>query len=341
MSIKKINLSALNWQNNTQTDSEITPNISTEKNDTIVEENIAPQVKIEAVEDSQINNKRKISLRDLKKSHVSLKDENQEESSESLESSETQNTFVASEIAQDIKEETPLIIAKNEEANISAQIQSIKEEVFTITDGDTNCNIIKEEKSEIFWNYKGSFSKNDTSDDIIAVAEIVTPVEEVKKEPKKSERKMDNEKTNLERYADGEEKSKKSLKKKILFSWLASVLAVSIPWVIFLQWGFLKSNVSELKKVPTETEIQIENTLTDTQLPIETQIEITPQTQEIPQEINTNIEVEILPEVQTENNQVWNTDIVKENITVEVANTQKNTKIDQKLHNYLLEKYKK
>lgn len=345
MSIKKINLSALNWQNNTQTDSEITQKSDIEKIEMVVEEKITPQIKVEAIKAPEINSKRKISLKDLKKSHVSLKEENQEEITEISKSIESENTIVK----QEINIESPVSISKEEEINFPAQsevseLPETHEEVFTITDGDTNCNIVKEEKSEIFGNYKGSFSENNTSNDVV-VAEVVTPIEEIKKEvkeeTKKSERKMDNEKTNLERYADGEEKWKKSLKKKVLFSWLASILAVSIPWVIFLQWWFLKSNVSETKQIPTEIEIQVENTATDSQLPVETQPEITPQTQETPQEVNTIIETEIIPETQTENNQVWNTDIVKENNTVEVANTQKNTKIDEKLHNYLLEKYKK
>jgi hypothetical protein len=41
------------------------------------------------------------------------------------------------------------------------------------------------------------------------------------------------------------------------------------------------------------------------------------------------------------NNQIVNNDIVKENIENQFDNIEKSTKIKEKLHNYLREKYKK
>jgi hypothetical protein len=57
----------------------------------------------------------------------------------------------------------------------------------------------------------------------------------IEPEAPKIERKADTQNTNLERYAQAEEKTKKSTKKKIFISGLASIFALSIPSVMFLQ----------------------------------------------------------------------------------------------------------
>lgn len=333
MSLKKINLSALSWQNNTQSEVASSPIISIEKLDTQKEEKIIPQEESQESQDSHMNNKRKISLKDLKKSHVSIKEESQDEVSVVSEISQTPDNNISLDSQKEtLQEEAMAQVIEEKNNSIESEKSETNTPVFTITDWDTNCNIIKEEKSEIFGNYKGSFSKNEASDNV-EIVEAVTPKEEIKVEVEKVERKIDSEKTNLERYADWEEKPKKSLKKRVIISSLASICTLSISWIIFLQWGFLKSNVSEIKNITPISEIEVENVEIPVQTPVETQIEVV--------ETPTKVEVEIIPEIQTENNQVWNPDIVKENIAVEVANTQKNTKIDQKLQNYLLEKYKK
>gem|GEM_PF-4895628 len=59
--------------------------------------------------------------------------------------------------------------------------------------------------------------------------------EKIEPEAPKIERKADTQNTNLERYAQAEEKTKKSTKKKIFISGLASIFALSIPSVMFLQ----------------------------------------------------------------------------------------------------------
>lgn len=164
------------------------------QNDEIIE-NTNNNVISEQENDEQSSlNKKKFSFKDFKKS------ENTESIQTTViqENQEIQNEDIQNEITKEV-------------------IKKI-----SITDGDTNCNIIKDGTQEIFWNYKGSFS----------------PIEEnIKIE----------EKTSLEKYSKSEDVKQKSKKRKIILtSW------ISIAWVlIFLgfifQNNFIKWNIQEVK----------------------------------------------------------------------------------------------
>lgn len=368
MSLKKINLSALSAQTTTQA---TTSEVDTPKEmDEIKTEKIITQITEEKSEEKhEILNteetssiKRKISLKDLKKSHIVIWGESswletkkiQEEIDMTpIKKEEDLTTQTIVEAVTKPSEIEKVVEEKIEEVeNISTPIQ--EQEILVISDGDTTCNIVKEEKTEIFWNYQWSFSKKDPSEETVKEEIVEILSEKIEPEAPKTERKADTQNTNLERYAQSEEKTKKSRKNKILISGLASIFTLSIPSVMFLQWGFLKSNVSELpKNTTTQQEIidtpsnetqnlpEIDTPSNETQNLPEMEINTPPEIKDIPQENIENIEEVISPEIQIENNQVWNNEIVKENIENEVANQQKNTKIDEKLQNYLIQKYKK
>lgn len=355
MSLKKINLSALSGQTTTQaTISEVDApkeidEIKTEKIITqITEEKLEEKIEILQTEETS-SIKRKISLKDLKKSHTTMWGD--------FSWTETKKIQEENHITPIKKEETLTIQPIVEAVTAPSELEKVGEEkmekiedistpiqeqeIVIISDGDTTCNIVKEEKSEIFWNYQWSFSKKDPSEEKVKEEIIETLSEKIEPEAPKIERKADTQNTNLERYAQAEEKTKKSTKKKIFISGLASIFALSIPSVMFLQWGFLKSNVSELPQNTTTQQKVIDIPSIEIQNPPEMEMNTPPETKHIPQENIENIETQISPEIQIENNQVWNNEIVKENIENEVANEQKNTKIDEKLQNYLLQKYKK
>jgi len=363
MSLKKINLSALSAQTTTQTAiSEVDApkeidEIKTEKITTqITEEKFEVKTEIFQTEETS-SIKRKISLKDLKKSHTTMWGESSWTETKKIQEEihitpikkeENLTTQIIVEPVTKAIELEKVVEEKMEKIeNISTPIQ--EQEVVVISDGDTTCNIVKEEKTEIFWNYQWSFSKKDPSEETVKEEIIQTLSKKIEPEAPKIERKADTQNTNLERYAQAEEKTKKSTKKKIFISGLASIFALSIPSVMFLQWGFLKSNVSELPKNTTTQQEIIDTPSNEIQNPPEIEINTPPEIknipqeniENIPQENIENIKTQISSEIQIENNQVWNNEIVKENSENEVANEQKNTKIDEKLQNYLLQKYKK
>lgn len=400
MTLKKINLSALNANTSTPAQdipAPITPTSTQEAWEVPLSKPIKLISKEEKtspvwVVDETPSTQKKISLKDLKKSYNQSVSAVLKNTSENPVKSEVITPTAVEEIKTTNMQETSVpesnILIQEEGINtteamsvIAETLETISweitpkseentqtEEILTISDGDTNCNIIKEEKSEIFWSYKWSFTQSKEEVSPIVVEAPVIEKEEIAPAATISkvteERKIDPEKTNLERYADGEEKAKKGTKKKILISWMVWVLALWVPGAMFLPWGLLKSNVLETP-VNTITETQTQEKIQEPTPPIPSEEVISPidleiETNSLPVE-NTPTEEEIIPaipvedtpiievippnemwvEVGIENNQIWNPEIVKENEEVVVDNLRKNTKMNPKVHNYLLEKYKK
>ncbi len=414
MTLKKINLSALNANTSAPTQGISEPIAPTSAQEAW-EAPLSKPIKLISKEektspvwvvDETPSTQKKISLKDLKKSYTQSVSAVLKNTSETPLKSEVITPTAVEEIKTtnmqepSIPESNILILEESIDTTqtlnvIGETLETISwevtpkseentqvEEVLTISDGDTNCSIIKEEKSEIFWSYKWSFSQSNEEVSPIIVEAPVTEKEEIAPPAIVSqvmeERKIDPEKTNLERYADGEEKSKKGTKKKILISWMVWVLALWVPGAMFLPWGLLKSNVLETP-VNTITETQTQEKIQEPTPPTPSEEVISPIDLEletnslwdetsIEEEIistipveNTPIEEEIIPaippedtpiievippnemwgEVAIENNQIWNPEIVKENEEVVVDNLRKNTKMNPKVHNYLLEKYKK
>lgn len=414
MTLKKINLSALSA--NTPSPKEEVPKINPEvtwKQEIPAPVSLVPEVKVEKISPvlktpEETSTRKKISLKDLKKTYTqsvsevlkapsepTLIQENEDSPWVPLEAS-TKSVIEVIETSHALTMEEPestqevpnISVVSQEQEDSSALpeiIQPQAEEIFTITDGDTNCSIVKEEKSEIFWSYKWSFSQTIEEDIVPEVSVIEAPVVAIPAETissvwnSREERKIDPTKTNLERYIDGKENTKKITKKKILLSGMVSILALWVPGAMFLPWGLLKSNVLE---TPTNITKETPPTETTDNTPSIKAEEITPMIEENTQTIEvispnemgieTNqiwnnemppppeeaqevapiigedsqiIEVippnEVSPEITIENNQIWNPNIVKENEVVEVDNLRKNTKIDPKVQNYLLQKYKK
>lgn len=347
MVIKKINLSALNkqyWEETINNDTILNTDENISKSED--RKNTNESIEIEKIQ--EVSSKKKISLKSLKKCVITPE---WEEICEDSEATKEIKTKLSKEIAnQEVQNKQPKISLKKpilstpeekvEEKTKSEEVKEEKSEVFQISDGDTSCNIIKEEKSEIFANYKWSFSHSEEEVKNEVIKEIIESkpeIMEVKNEPK-------SEKTNLERYSESEKISKKTKQKKLITWSILWILALSTSWFFATQNLFIKSNINEVSKVWVEVSIE-----KNTQPEIK---EISVNTEEIstekPIEVINPPEIIVMPEIVNDfetqdniNNQIVNNDIVKENIENQFDNIEKSTKINQKLHNYLREKYKK
>lgn len=288
MIIKKINLSALNKEN------EVEINDTEESLSNISNEEIIENVK--KIE-TQVN-KKKISLKDLKKS-----------------------PYLNTELKEEIKEtdwETTWILENPK--NFSIPLEEVKEDSINekkiiqiwISDGDTNCSILKEEKNELFLNYKWSFAEeiklpeNPQKD----VNEIIwNESNEISDKPEeiwKIENIDVNKKTNLEIYSEKETLSKQNKYKKVIISSLVTMFCFLIWWwTYFLNW-----------KTNTKWNLQENNNTTLEQLK------------------HTEKEVIVDPMLESKN------DIVKENTETQIDNIPNSNTINQKLKNHLIEKYK-
>lgn len=269
----KIDLSALKkWQEE---------NTTTEINEVSIEENY------------QTPKKRSV--------RISLKDLNLESNSNSLEkkasekkddepkkASETKNEHEEKEIFK-IKINKNQIVSQKKESELKENTEFKVEsenntEKVNITDSDTNCVIVQEEKQEIFSSYKWSYSKENKEKKEVKKAEIKEEkVKEVKKEePKKIEEvkeikvekgeekkeekslKKDTEKkTNLERFKLGFKKERlffKKINSKII--WLLSLVLVIISGGIFinLKPELIKWNIQEFNNFSkNEKKVKEEN----------------------------------------------------------------------------------
>ncbi len=272
-----------------------------------------------------------------------------------------------------VEEKTQEIVS---EETKSEEVKEEKSEVFQISDGDTSCNIIKEEKSEIFANYKWSFShseeevKNEVIKEITEEKSEIKEIVEVKneakaeivddEEPQKIQeiKEKKSTKTNLERYSESEKISKKAKQKKLITWSILWLLALSTSWFFATQNLFIKSNINEVSKVWVEVsteknieqknEIEVKKDFKIEQIPTNTPEITTEATVDINKEKTNTPEIIVMPEIVNDfetqdniNNQIVNNDIVKENNENQFDNIEKSTKINQKLHNYLREKYKK
>lgn len=367
MVIKKINLSALNKQSWEETINNDTI-LNTDENISKSEDRKNTNESIEIEKIQEVSSKKKISLKSLKKCVITPE---WEEICEDSEATKEIKTKLSKEIVnQEVQNKQPKISFKKpilstpeekveektqeivSEETKSEEVKEEKSEVFQISDGDTSCNIIKEEKSEIFANYKWSFShseeevKNEVIKEIVEVKnEAIKKIVDDEKPQKIQEiKEKKSTKTNLERYSESEKISKKTKQKKLITWSILWILALSTSWFFATQNLFIKSNINEVSKVWVEVSIE-----KNTQPEIK---EISVNTEEIstekPIEVINPPEIIVMPEIVNDfetqdniNNQIVNNDIVKENIENQFDNIEKSTKINQKLHNYLREKYKK
>lgn len=386
MSIKKINLSALQWvtiQENTENQEEI---IS--QNETSIE-----MTKKETQEPKSYN-KAKISLRNLKKSpsinsvetpEIISTQEIKEENAESQETittdtkisikpkislksvkiekvlpqieTEIVENWEKDEIKEKIVENNEIITELSNETKISENTEIlVKQENFKITDWDTNCNFVNEKKTEIFANYKWSFSKETTENKTQTSTEeikneipnqVIEHISENKEDIKLEEpSRITKDKTNLERYSESEIIAKKQKQKKVVVWGIVWLLSVCIPGLLFSQNMFLKWNINETKDIPkitTEIVKEKHNFPNEKNVQTPSVEEVIPEnftSEEVIQNISektANTPEVIIPE----NNQMVNNEIVKENEIIQVDNIQKTTTINPKVQNYLLQKYKK
>lgn len=403
MSIKKINLSALQW------------NIDQENQEEVItqNENSIEMIKEEPKE-IKSNNKAKISLRNLKKSSPinsvetpeiistqEIKEENTENKEIidtkdsnfvsiekpskpkiSLKSTQKENDLsqVKTEIIENWeKDEVKEEVVKNKEiiSELSNETKKsenteilVKQEKFKISDWDTSCNFVNEKKTEIFSNYKWSFSKETTENKTQTSTEkikneiptqVIEHISENKEDVKLQEAsRITKDKTNLERYSESEIIAKKQKQKKVVVWGIVWLLSVCIPGLLFSQNMFLKWNINETKDIPKiTTEIVKEKQDNSNENILET-----PSVEEvIPENFNSEEIIQNTPEsvintpevvkqdekeivntteiIDIENNQMVNNEIVKENEIIQVDNIQKTTTINPKVQNYLLQKYKK
>lgn len=391
MTIKKINLSALNkqsWEETINNDTILNADKNISKSEDI--KNTNESIEIEKTQ--EVSSKKKISLKSLKKCIITPEWEEICEDSEATKEIKTQ---LSNEIAnQEVQNKQPKISLKKpilsapeekveektkeivSEETKSEEVKQEKSEVFQISDGDTSCNIIKEEKSEIFANYKWSFShseeevKNEVIKEITEEKSEIKEIVEVKneakaeivddKEPQKIQeiKEEKSTKTNLERYSESEKISKKTKQKKLITWSILWLLALSTSWFFATQNLFIKSNINEVSKVWVEVsteknieqknEIEVKKDFKIKQIPTNTPEITTEATVDINKEETNTPEIIVMPEIVNDfetqdniNNQIVNNDIVKENNENQFDNIEKSTKINQKLHNYLREKYKK
>lgn len=350
MALKKINLSALNKQSVQNTSEEINLNLPTKNNISVSESTSLPQTDENTLrsEETQatpmeenVPVKKMISLKGLHKpqSEIKTEEKTQEEKPEEIIQPQTQKVIPKMSLKSPIspiETSQPLEISENQNTPSSQEEntpqETKKEEVLVISDGDTNCNIIKEEKSEIFGNYQWSFTppkkekeleiKSEKTIQVSKKEVLPTPTENtIQEKPQKTEKytpNLDTSKTNLERYSESEKLIKKQKQKKVIVSSIIGTLILSLSSFMYMQPWFLKSNIQE--KTPT----------TLSQEPIQSEENHTQNTQENLYE---------LPKI--EDSHIQNNPIVKENIENRVDNMENSTKIDERLQNYLLQKYKK
>lgn len=441
MTLKKINLSALHTTNTNQTSTEIWE-ASTKWEfpweTEIKKENDRTTLPVEETPLNQISPV-KISLKQLKKTT----DETPENKNNSENTPEIKKDDIVSWVSSQSETidnplqekklftmkktaplEAPMPLAETNETPISPQVNNISEkqsideptqntnsptenisvtEKLNIADWDTNCNIIVEDKKEIFWSYKWSFIKEKKEDiismtknkiektqEVFSIQESVIvakePISNTQMSPSLAELweqnskdtiqktpLQDTSKTHLEKYSIAKSLTTKFKKQKFILAWVVSWLSLSIWWLLFFQWNLIKWNIQEIDVIPT-TQSEILSSWENIQPPKEnitvaqpienipsTPIENIPPapveiinldseiwipTNDIPQPTHENIQPPItepimhtIPEI--DNSQIWNTEIVKENTEVQVENIEKSGNINEKLHNFLREKYKK
>ena len=153
-------------------------------------------------------------------------------------------------------------------------------------------------------------------------------VVEFKVEEKEEVKDNQEEKTNLERYSEGEKLVRKNKYKKVIISSLITMFCFIIWfWAYFLSWKInIKWNLAENKN----NKITVINEYNDW-------------TMEVIKHNNLSIE-----EVKQKENEVfWNetisevkNDIVNESVENQVDNTTNSNTIKQKLKNHLIQKYK-
>ena len=240
----KINLSALKKENNASLNKDLEI-----KKDEIIE------TKNEVVEENKP--KIKISLKWIKENTTSEKNEVIKQ----------ENLITPADNQWVVLEEKQVL--NLEIQNLEKTEEKTEEKTtFSITDWDTQVNIVNEEKNEIFWSYKGSFSH--TKDEIKwEKIKTIEEKEDLKKEEIKEEKiKLWSEnmpnlqkevqniswETNLERYA--KLNSNKKWLKKALVPVLSLVLVLwfSIWTATFLNSKNLKTNVVETKVIENQTQ---------------------------------------------------------------------------------------
>ena len=320
MTVKKINLSALNKESQAEI-SDFMKSQETHPNEVIKNEKTL-ETKTEEIQETNIV-KKKISLKDIKKSsNIITKNISQDIEKEEIEGGNSQEV-----VEFKVEEKEEVKDNQEEKTNLESEIKVIQ---IWITDGDTNCNIIKEEKSELFLNYKWSFSEEiklpEKKEEI--EGENSQEVVEFKVEEKEEVKDNQEEKTNLERYSEGEKLVRKNKYKKVIISSLITMFCFIIWfWAYFLSWKInIKWNLAENKN----NKITVINEYNDW-------------TMEVIKHNNLSIE-----EVKQKENEVfWNetisevkNDIVNESVENQVDNTTNSNTIKQKLKNHLIQKYK-
>lgn len=332
MTIKKINLSALNKKISQ------TENVTEINNSSLFEDNNQISTKeTQEVSSQELQiPKKKISLKDLKK-YSSLITENFSQDTEKEEKNEAPQEIIAAKIEekQEVEKMENEVVELKDKTNLESGIKTTQIE---ISDWDTKCNIIKEEKSELFINYKWSFSeeiklpeeksvkdveikeKNDKKSNNIKIEEE-TKQNEVNQTPKTLE------KTNLERYSESGKIVKKNKYKKVFISSLVTMFCFLIwLWAYFLNWKTnIKWNLQE------NTDLTLINEHTDWTIEVQEYNNIT---QEEIKQIEDKVFIENKNSLEIKNN------IIKENVKNQFDNISNSNTINEKLKNYLIQKYK-
>lgn len=317
MTIKKINLSALN-KSNLKIENEIW-----KKEIDIKEENSWIDLN-ENKNIQKIQPKKIISLKKLKTSDQKNENESNQENNLLFQDNDlnSKKKPIISFKKTSPQENTISEATNQQEIDKIREKEVKKEEVLIISDWDTNCNIIKEEKSEIFWNYKWSFIEDKEYEE--------TKIDKIQENKQETHGiKVDETKTNLERYSQSEQIKIKKKQKRIIISSIIGTIIVSVSSLIYIQPWFIKSNLQE----KTHTQVSQEVIFDEKKEVIIKENEIN----DIPPHNWENI----TNHSGIENSQIVNIDIVKEKSKNQVDNIEKSTKMDEKLQDYLLQKYKK
>lgn len=321
----KINLNALKKKNEETTNQD--ENIQTQEvlNDTIKKEEKIEVKNVSKQEEVIQKPKVKISLKDLNikeetkdnkenevKNEIKLKKETQEDEIKENKTKEN-NTIkinIKKESESKIIEEVKVIEEqKIKEDNIDSEHDEKKEEKINIIDWDTNCSFIHDEKTEIFTNYKGSYSQenkkeDDKQNEKNVNEEQITLNKEIINKKSKKVWKI----TFLEKYRKW---IKENQKKVLIWAACFGFIILWTSWIMINNYA----NKSNINEIPLNHEIKVED-----------------KDQAINTPNNENF-------IDVNKNDNW--DNVKEIKETNVDNSTKNGKINKNVENYLLKKYKK
>lgn len=342
-SLKELNISWTKKENNTN------ENISSENVKVTEVVSVETEVKNETpLKIEEEPKKAKIWLKSIIKTETS----NENKSEAVIKTEETPKEIIKEEVI--IQQEIPKdesLVKTNELPKETTNEPEIKKDdseevkVLSISDWDTSCSIITEKKSEIFWNYKWSFTQTIQEEEKKPETEVIQDIKI--EEPKK---------TNLESYSNWNIENKKNKSKKIILTSLFTITSLSLSWFFIIESWLLKSNVQETKKEEVNIEVKKEepkkeevtensnNIIEDTQeaptINEPSTIEETPIVNETPNTEETPVVEENTESVTDNNIKVEETEIVKENLENSVDNNTNYNRIDKKVENFLLKKYK-